>query len=302
MYVRGVSVDVGEAVHAWKPQVPGVAEVFHARFVDHVYPRHTHETWTLFIVDDGQIRYDLDRHRRGAGGAMVGLLPPHVVHDGRPADDRGYRKRVLYLDTTVLDERLIGHAVDRSSVEDRALRRAVAALHRVLRDPDDALEAEGRLAFVVERLVEHLTGREREEPRAGALATGLRELLDARAFERFTLREAGAALGASPSHLVRCFTEAFGVPPHAYVIGRRIEAARPRLLDGEPVARVAAGVGFFDQAHLTRHFKRHVGTTPGRYAASSSSSGRRARKSLTSPTPLTRRSPANDHRKPSSAA
>ena len=42
-----------------------------------------------------------------------------------------------------------------------------------------------------------------------------------------------------------------------------------RLLDGEPVAMVASGVGFHDQAHLTRHFKRHVGTTPARYAATS---------------------------------
>jgi AraC-like DNA-binding protein len=35
-----------------------------------------------------------------------------------------------------------------------------------------------------------------------------------------------------------------------------------------PMARVAADVGFHDQAHLTRHFKRHVGTTSGRYRAS----------------------------------
>jgi AraC-like DNA-binding protein len=31
---------------------------------------------------------------------------------------------------------------------------------------------------------------------------------------------------------------------------------------------VAIAAGFYDQAHLTRHFKRHVGTTPGRFASS----------------------------------
>lgn len=250
--------------------MPGVAEVFHARFVDHVYPPHVHDTWTLFVLDAGEVAYDLDRHRRGADGAAVGFLPPHVVHDGRPANERGYRKRVVYLDTTILDESLVGHAVDTSSVEDRVLRRAVDRLHAALRAPDDALEAESRLAFVAERLAEHLTGRPHAEPPADALAGQLRELLDERAFESFTLRAAGEELAASPAHLVRCFTRAYGIPPHAYVIGRRIDAARPRLLDGEPIARVAAGVGFFDQAHLTRHFKRHVGTTPGRYASSPS--------------------------------
>jgi AraC-like DNA-binding protein len=41
---------------------------------------------------------------------------------------------------------------------------------------------------------------------------------------------------------------------------------RARLLEGEPIADVAVGVGFYDQAHLSEHFRRHVGTTPGRYA------------------------------------
>ena len=87
---------------------------------------------------------------------------------------------------------------------------------------------------------------------------------------------AGTLLAASPAQLVRSFSRSFGVARHAYLLGRRIEAARRRLLEGEPVARVAANVGFSDQAHLTRHFKRHVGTTPGRYAA-----GGRARAGLT---------------------
>lgn len=54
-----------------------------------------------------------------------------------------------------------------------------------------------------------------------------------------------------------------GIPPHAYVLGRRIDAARWYLLEGRPPGAVAAEVGCYDQAHLTRHFKRHVGTTPG---------------------------------------
>ncbi len=66
---------------------------------------------------------------------------------------------------------------------------------------------------------------------------------------------------------MRCFTRSFGIAPHRYLLGRRIEAARRRLLDGEPIADVAAAVGFHDQAHLTRHFKRHVGTTPSRYTS-----------------------------------
>jgi AraC-like DNA-binding protein len=55
------------------------------------------------------------------------------------------------------------------------------------------------------------------------------------------------------------------------VTARRIDAARRRLLDGEPIALVAATVSFYDQAHFSRQFKRHVGTPPGRYALSATS-------------------------------
>lgn len=249
--------------------MPGVGEVFHARFVEHVYPSHTHDTWTLFVVDDGEIRYDLDGRARGADRSIVSLLPPQVVHDGRPATSGGYRKRVIYLDTSLLGEPLIGAAVDRPYLEDARLRRVVDALHGLLRRPDDALQAETLLAFVAERLREHLGDRAAQQRPldTSELAQQLRALLDTHACERVTLAAAGARLGASPAHLVRSFTQTFGIPPHAYLLSRRIEAARLRLLEGEPIARVAASVGFVDQAHLSRHFKRHVGTTPGRYVA-----------------------------------
>jgi AraC-like DNA-binding protein len=257
-----------ERVAAWRPRVAGIREVLHAEFFAHAYPPHTHDTWTLLVVDHGEIRYALDRHLHGARRSMVSLLPPDVVQHGRPATHAGYRKRVVYLERGVVDDRLAGRAVDRPFVEDAPLRRAVDALHEALRDRDDALAAEVRLALVVERLVEHLSGRPaaRDPGDAGASARALRDLLDARTFEPVSIGAAAAALGVSPAHLARSFTRTFGISPHAYVVGRRIDAARTRLLDGQPIASVAADVGFFDQAHLTRHFKRHVGMTPGRFA------------------------------------
>jgi AraC-like DNA-binding protein len=276
LYDRRILAMPREWVRAWKPDVPGIHEVFHAQFVDHTYPPHTHDTWTLFIVDEGAIRYDLETKHRGAAGARVTILPPHVVHDGRAATGAGFRKRVLYVGTEVLDERLIGRAVDDPDIEDPVLLRKLHELHRVLQDPDPRLEAEEILALATTRLRERLgdrtieaLGRPDDE-----VAADLRELLDEHRFGQLTLAEAGGLLHVSPAHLVRCFTRAFGIAPHRYLLARRIDAARQRLLEGEPVAQVATNVGFHDQAHLTRHFKRHVGTTPARYASSRVSGGR----------------------------
>ena len=274
MYDRRLLAMPREWVRAWRPAVPGIHEVFHARFVDHEYPPHTHEAWTVFIVDEGAIRYDLEARHRGAAGARVSILPPHVVHDGRPANPAGFRKRVLYVGAEVVDEGMIGRAADDPDIEDPALVRGLGELHRALRDPDETFAAESLLALVSARLLEHLRGggEGHVERPDDELASRLRHLLDEHRFEQLTLTEAGRILHVSPAHLVRCFTRAFEIAPHRHLLARRIDAARRRLLDGEPAAAVATNVGFHDQAHLTRHFKRHVGTTPARFASAGSKS------------------------------
>ena len=57
----------------------------------------------------------------------------------------------------------------------------------------------------------------------------------------------------------------YGIQPHRYLLGRRLDLARRRLLAGDDPARVAIVTGFYDQSHLTRHFRRLLATTPGRY-------------------------------------
>ena len=49
---------------------------------------------------------------------------------------------------------------------------------------------------------------------------------------------------------------------------RRIDLARRLLLDGMPPSLAAAEAGFYDQSHLSRHFRHVLGTSPGRYARS----------------------------------
>ncbi|MGW5047186.1 AraC family transcriptional regulator [Streptomyces griseoluteus] len=265
LYVSCVAADQPE-VSAWRPSVPGVVEVFHARFTEYAYPMHVHDAWTLLIVDDGAVRYDLDRHEHGTPRDTVSLLPPHVPHNGSPATPHGFRKRVLYLDGSRLSHDLIGPAVDRPDLRDPALRERVGRLHRALASPGDELAAESGLVLVGERLRDHLRHRDPEPPRADPLlARRLRELLDEHLTDGLTLTAAAALLHAHPAHLVRAFSAAYGIAPHRYLTSRRVGRARRLLLDGLAPGEVAVASGFYDQAHLTRHFKKLVGVTPGRY-------------------------------------
>jgi AraC-like DNA-binding protein len=259
----------GERVRAWRPAVPGVGEVLHAHFTEHAYPAHTHAHWTVLLVDTGGVAYDLERQSHAAAPRSLTLLPPHVPHDGRAAVAGGFDKRVVYLDARWLPFDLIGAAVRRPTLHDDELVGAVGRLHRSLASPGDELEAESQLAFVSERMIQHLDHS--AEPRVGSAEPGLarrvREILDRDLTCSPTLESLAAELDVNPTQLIRAFGREYGLPPHRYVTGRRVDRARRLLLDRVPAAEVATAVGFYDQAHLTRHFRRVLGVTPGAFAS-----------------------------------
>ena len=119
--------------------------------------------------------------------------------------------------------------------------RDVLAPHQPARQPNGALLRE-RLRAVVEYIEEHLN--------AGP-----------------TLEQMAAVAHLSPYHFARQFKAATGLPPHQYVILRRVERARQLLQAGTDLslAEVAACAGFSDQSQFCHHFKRLVGVTPGRF-------------------------------------
>ncbi len=252
---------------SWRPAISGVTEVFHAAFTDHAYPLHCHDTWTVLIVDDGAINYELANRARGADRQRVTVLPPGVAHDGRSArPGRTFRKRVLYVDDAHIGADLVGHAVDSSDLDDPTLRAAVSRLHRTLGPGADDLEASSLLAIVNDRITTRLRGlTAAPPPHSTEAAEALRASLDAAPYGNHDLAVAAERLGWSATHLIRSFGRTFGLPPHRYLISRRIDEARRLLLDGIPPALVATTVGFCDQSHLHRHFVPLVGTTPGRF-------------------------------------
>ena len=82
------------------------------------------------------------------------------------------------------------------------------------------------------------------------------------------LEDVAAAVHLSPFHLARLFKQVTGVSPHQYLVQVRVNAARALLSAGSgqrSLAEVAAAVGFADQSHLTRQFKRHFGVTPSQF-------------------------------------
>jgi len=135
-----------------------------------------------------------------------------------------------------------------------------------------SLAAESLANVLAVHLIRHLVAPDRAvHGRDGTLPRGrlravleyIEEHLDAAP----TLAKIAAVAGLNPYHFARQFKAATGLPPHQYVITRRVERAKHLLRSGTELslAEVATRAGFYDQSQFSHHFKRLVGVTPSQF-------------------------------------
>jgi len=93
----------------------------------------------------------------------------------------------------------------------------------------------------------------------------VKALIADRLDSRLAITDLATEAGLSPFHFTRQFKESVGETPGQYVMRRRIETVKERLLGEEPLAQIAATSGFAQQSHMTAQFKRQMGITPQAY-------------------------------------
>ena len=135
--------------------------------------------------------------------------------------------------------------------------------------PGGSLAAESLANLLAVHVIRHLLAPRRpERGRDGVLPRvrlrGVLEYIEEHLDANPTLEQMAAVAHLSAYHFARQFKAATGLPPHQYVIMRRVERAKQLLQSGTQLslAEVAAHAGFADQSQFTRHFKRLVGVTP----------------------------------------
>src|ERR1700730_17063699 len=85
-----------------------------------------------------------------------------------------------------------------------------------------------------------------------------------------TLAELAGVVYMSPYHFARLFKRSTGMPPHRFVIRRRIDRARACLATPDlPIAEISRMVGFRTASHFSTVFRRVTGVTPGGYRTGS---------------------------------
>jgi len=137
-------------------------------------------------------------------------------------------------------------------------------LYALLESGADAAAVEAAYRSAATGLI-GIAGRSDLPATSSVLHRGVRRALKrlgASLAEPLSLAELAIEAQMSKCHLVRCFQQAFGVPPHRYRILLRLQCARRLLESGLSVSEVAERTGFADAPHLTRAFRDWLGVSP----------------------------------------
>jgi AraC-like DNA-binding protein len=263
-----------QARHWEHPGLPGV-DLLRARYISHSFTRHVHDGYVIAAVTGGVEGIGLPGGPERAGAAGVVLINPETPHSAYAGAEDGWSYRVLYpapgLVASVAAETstLRGTpAFTMNVLDDPSTAAMIADVHHAAEN-DNVLAADTFLRLVVARLLARhgaAPAGSRALPGGGpAVAARARDLLATRLIAPPSLTELATRTGTSPFALLRAFKTAYGLPPHAWLTGERVRAARRLLDSGVTPADTASAVGFTDQPHLNRHFARIVGVPPGAY-------------------------------------
>jgi AraC-like DNA-binding protein len=256
--------------YARSPVLPGV-ELMTARSSSHHW-RVFHEQYALCSNDvvAAEIRYRKNLHR--IVDRSISLFEPGETHEThRVAKPQDFQVLFLMPDTMqkYSEEMDIPGQPHFKPIPDinEQLYSSCKHLHTAIINDAPAIEQQSRLAECVGMLLSNHA--EKRVP--NMLDSGKQALFRARDYlhdqyaQSVSLDEIAAISGLSRFHFLKVFSAQFGLPPHIYQICLRIERSLPLLRQGISAPQIAETLGFYDQSHFIRNFKRTMGVTPGNY-------------------------------------
>ncbi|MEO1349225.1 MAG: AraC family transcriptional regulator [Cyanobacteria bacterium J06635_15] len=255
-------------------------ELFRADSMCYSYARHAHPGYSIGIIEAGVGGNCYQGTTYLAPPKSVVFMNPEEAHTGYSAEGLPLTYRMLYPSPELVHQiaheaQIAGAPYFRDAVvENPDLTCSVFALHTALEQSNSRLEKQSLLVEILSAILLHYGDAKTRSHRLGQEHRAV-DLIKTYLHDNFSADIALAQLveltQLNRSYLIRVFRQAVGMPPYAYLTQIRVRKARQFLEQGMAVAEAAIAVGMSDQSHLTRHFKRIFGVTPGHYRKMSTS-------------------------------
>jgi len=251
--------------------------LLHARFVQHVYPRHSHEYYVISLIAKGRQSFSHKGSKYTTPPGGVILINPEEVHTGEAVDELGFELRSIY--PTISHMKMaMSELTGRSQrlpifthvrVDDPWAARNILALHKAILGGADVMESESLFIHTLAQLIKRYGGTPSIEQKLGnekQVIQKARRHIDEHFAEGVSLSLLAQHVSLSPYYLLRAFCAEVGMPPYAYLESVRVQHTQRLIEAGKPLAEIAAEVGYSSQSHMTHRFKKVIGVTPGQYA------------------------------------
>jgi AraC-like DNA-binding protein len=262
----------------WVDRDLGAVSLLRAEFGTMSFPRHVHSELVIAVTEEGAGRCVTRGVSDVGTSRSIMVFNPGEPHAGGVTGNATWRYRGLYVaDATftgicenIAERPVTTPYFSDSVVRDEQLADLLVRAHRALEERVARLTRESLFLTGIARLLQYHGEPRPPSPNAGSEQGPVRRALDYMqanlAFD-LSINDLAACAGLSQFHFVRCFRKVTGLPPHACLTQLRLDQARRLLAAGKLATDVALAVGFYDQSHLIKHFKRTYGITPGQYAA-----------------------------------
>ncbi|MEJ2038687.1 MAG: AraC family transcriptional regulator, partial [Desulfosarcinaceae bacterium] len=237
-------------------------ECLRAAAMRHSYGRHCHDAYAVGVIEAGVggNRCRGADHFNAAGSIVV--MNPGEAHTGYAAGSIPLSYRMFYIKPRALLRALPENTgppyFKALCISDACWARRLRELHRCLESPTDPMEKQARFHGIFGAFSFCFT-RKTKPARAGLERSAVREVKDylqANYAAPITIDALARLTRLNRDYLIRSFSRDVGMPPYTYLTQVRVENAKKLLASGVPPVRAALEVGFADQSHLNRHFKK----------------------------------------------
>jgi AraC-like DNA-binding protein len=255
----------------------GGIELLDASYQKQNFSRHSHEGYTVGIIERGAQQFFRSGANHIAPQNSIILVNADQVHNGSSASEHGWSYKAMYplpeqfaainheLGLSTQDSPYFPEAV----VNDSTMANMLRMTFNVLSTSKNTLLRESIVYSTMIKLMARHSKHGTKlvlNTKAQSQMLVIKTYLDENASTDISLEALSTMVGLSPYYLIKQFQKKYGLPPHAYQIQTRVRLAKQKIKQGLKLLDVALVCGFHDQSHLSRHFKRTMGLTPGQYA------------------------------------